>query len=149
MKCIPYAMKFGTQSRSSSLILSMIFENCGPWSEIKNLDRFGLKIAMCSNFYEIWHLVQIEHAHYEYSTWNWWSSPKIIDSDKFGPNTEICCDSYEIWDSQQIERQRIHVGMDEMYEKFKNLLMLLWKTGFSRLSLMSKHSCCQSNKTVV
>ena len=28
-----------------------------------------------------------------------------------------------------IIRLRIHVGMDEMYEKFKNLLMLLWKTG--------------------
>ena len=23
----------------------------------------------------------------------------------------------------------IHEGMDEMYEKFRNLLMLLWKTG--------------------
>ena len=34
------------------------------------LGRFGLKIAMCSNFYEIWHLVQIEHPNYEYGTWN-------------------------------------------------------------------------------
>ena len=25
---------------------------------------------MCSNLYEIWHLEQIEHANYEYSTWN-------------------------------------------------------------------------------
>ena len=23
---------------------------------------------MCSNFYEIWHLLQIEHANYEYNT---------------------------------------------------------------------------------
>ena len=23
---------------------------------------------MCSNFYKIWHLVQIEHANYEYNT---------------------------------------------------------------------------------
>ena len=65
-------MKFGTQSRSSSLILNLIFENYRSWPEIKNLGRFGLKIAMCSNIYEIWHLVQIEHANYEYGTWNWW-----------------------------------------------------------------------------
>ena len=25
---------------------------------------------MCSNFYGIWNLVQMEHAYYEYSTWN-------------------------------------------------------------------------------
>ena len=51
----------------------MIFGNCGPWPKIKNLGRFGLKIPMCSNFYDIWHLVQIEHANYEYGTWNGWS----------------------------------------------------------------------------
>ena len=73
MNYISNAMKFGTQSRSSSLILNVVFENCGSWLEIKNLGRFGLKIAMCSNFYEIWHWFQIEHANYEYSTWNWWS----------------------------------------------------------------------------
>ena len=67
------------------------------------MGRFSLKIAMCSNFYGIWHLVQIEHTDYEYSTWNWWSWPKVIDSGKFGPNTEICYDFYEIWHSQQIE----------------------------------------------
>ena len=37
-------------------------------TEIKNLGRFGLKIAMRPNIYEIWHLVQIEHASYEYNT---------------------------------------------------------------------------------
>ena len=67
------------------------------------MGRFGLKIAMCSNFYEIWHLLQIEHANYEYCTWNWWSWPKIIDSGKFCPNTQIWFDFYEIWDSQQLE----------------------------------------------
>ena len=25
---------------------------------------------MCFNFYEIWHLEQIEHPNYEYGTWN-------------------------------------------------------------------------------
>ena len=103
MKYIPSAMKFDTQSRSSWLILNMIFENCGSWPEIKNLSRFGLKIAICSDFYEIWHLVQMEHANYEYCTSNWWSWPKIMDSGKFGPNNEICSDFYKIWHSQQIE----------------------------------------------
>ena len=66
MKYMPNAMKkFGTQSRSSLLILN-IFENCGSWPEIGH--RFGLKISICSNFYEIWHLMQIEHANYEYNT---------------------------------------------------------------------------------
>ena len=67
---IPSTMKFGTQSRSTSFILNMIFENCGSWPEIKNFGIFGLKIAMCSNFYEMWYLVQIEYADYEYSTWS-------------------------------------------------------------------------------
>ena len=53
MEYISSTMKFDTQSRSSSLILDMIFENCVSWPEIKNLGRFRLKIAMCSNFYEI------------------------------------------------------------------------------------------------
>ena len=79
MKYTPNAVKFGTQSRLSFLILNMIFENCGSWPETRN-------------FYEIRHLVQIEHANYEYSTSNWWSWTKIIDSRKFGRNTEICSD---------------------------------------------------------
>ena len=69
MKYTSNAMKFGTQSRSNSLILNIIFENCGSWPEIKNLGRFGLKTAMCSNFYEIyeiWRWFQIEHGNYEY-----------------------------------------------------------------------------------
>ena len=73
MKYISNARKFGTQSRSGLLILNMIFENCASLPEIINLGRFGLKIAICSNSYEIWHLLQIEQVSYEYSTWNWWS----------------------------------------------------------------------------
>ena len=65
--------------------------------------KFGPKSEMCSNLYAIWHFEQIEHANYEYSTWNWWSWPKIIDLDKFGPNTEICYGFYELWHSQQIK----------------------------------------------
>ena len=50
-----------------------------------------------------WYLEQIEHTNYQYSAWNWWSWPKIIDSGKFCPNTESCCDFFEIWHFQQIE----------------------------------------------
>ena len=67
------------------------------------LGRFGLKGAVCPNFYETWHFVQIEHASYEYGTYNWWSGPKIIDSGKLCPNTETCSDFYEILHSQQTE----------------------------------------------
>ena len=61
------------------------------------LGKFGHKIAICSNIYEIWHLVEIELANYEYDTWNWRSWPKIIDSDKFVPALKLaptfmkCC----------------------------------------------------------
>ena len=54
-------MKFGTQNK---LIMLMTF--------IQNykFPKFGLKTEMSSNFYDIWHFDQIEHANYEYSTWN-------------------------------------------------------------------------------
>ena len=71
MKYTHNAMKFGTQSRSSFVNHKYDIWNWVSWPELKNLGRFGLKIAMCSNFYEIWHSVQIKHANYEYSTWNW------------------------------------------------------------------------------
>ena len=67
------------------------------------MDRFGHKIAMCSNIYEIWHLVENEHANHEYGSWNWWPWPKIIDSSKFWTSTEICSNFYEIFHSQQME----------------------------------------------
>ena len=50
-------MKFGPK-RNSNLMNHKYIWNCGPWHEIKNLDRFAPEIAMCSNFYEIWHLGQ-------------------------------------------------------------------------------------------
>ena len=58
--------------------------------------KFGPKIEMCSNFYEICHLEQIEHANYEYSAWNWGSWPKVKNLAKLGPSTEICSDFDEI-----------------------------------------------------
>ena len=118
MKYIPNATKFGTQSRSSSLIFK--YDIWKSWPEIKNLRRFGLKIAMCSNFYEIWHLVQIEHANYEYCTWNWWSWPKIIDSGKIVPNTEVCSEFYEIWHSQQIEHANYEYNTRQYLERSRD-----------------------------
>ena len=72
-------------------------------TENQKFAKFEPKNEMYFHFYEIWHLEQIEYADYEYSTWNWWSWPKIIDSGKFRPNTEICSNFYEIWHSRQIE----------------------------------------------
>ena len=56
-------MKFGTQGRSSSLIINMIFE-------IADLEQIWSQNCNVPDFYEIWHSEQIEHAHYEYSNWN-------------------------------------------------------------------------------
>ena len=67
MKYVPNAMKCDTQSRSSSLIINMIFE-------IADLDPklIGqIWSQNCDVLQFLWHLVQIKHANYEYSTWNW------------------------------------------------------------------------------
>ena len=61
-------MNFGTESRSSSLIIKMIFEiaeltrNCtwAVWSENFNVP----------DFYETWHSERTEHARYEQINWN-------------------------------------------------------------------------------
>ena len=102
MKNIPNAMKFGTQSRSSSLIINVIFE---IWQSEQNEHLNYENINW--NWWpwpKILHLKQIEHVDYELiMNSNWWSWPKIIDLGKFGPNTEICSDFYEIWHSQQIK----------------------------------------------
>ena len=46
MKNFPNTMKFGTKSRSSSLIINMIFEI----ANLESLSRFGLKVSMCLIF---------------------------------------------------------------------------------------------------
>ena len=46
MKNISNAMKFGPESRSSLLIINMIFEI----ADLESLGRFGLRIAMCLIF---------------------------------------------------------------------------------------------------
>ena len=58
---------------------------------------------MRSTFYEFWHLRQIKHADYEYSTWNWQFWLKMLELGKFGYNTKIFSSFYEIWCSQQIK----------------------------------------------
>ena len=65
MKYFPNAMKFGTQSRSSLLMIFMIFEI--PYFDPK-LKTWADLVSNCnvSDFYEIWHSEQIEHPNYEY-----------------------------------------------------------------------------------
>ena len=75
MKYIPNAMKFGTQSRSSSLIINMIFE-------IMHLDpKLNTWSDLVSKLQ--WHSEQILHANYEL----------LIGIDDLEPNLQIC----EIW----------------------------------------------------
>ena len=56
-------MKFGTQSRSDSLIINIIFENA-------DLGQIWSQNCNVPDFYKIWHSAQIEHANYEYVNWN-------------------------------------------------------------------------------
>ena len=69
-------IKFGTQNKSNMLIMSML----------TGIDHLDSKLKIC----KIWYFEQIEHPRYEYSTWNWLSWPKIIDSGKFGPKIKMC-----------------------------------------------------------
>ena len=50
MKYIPNAMKFGTQSRSSLLIINMMFEIAYLHPELKTWTVLVKKIAMCPIF---------------------------------------------------------------------------------------------------
>ena len=51
-------MKFGTQSKSNMITLTQNYK----------FAKFGPKTEIFSNFYEIWHFQQSEHANYEYNT---------------------------------------------------------------------------------
>ena len=62
-----FLMKFGTQNKLNMLIINILtgideldpkLQICEIWSQTE----------MCSNFYEIWHSQQVEHANYEYNT---------------------------------------------------------------------------------
>ena len=91
-------MKFGAHNKSNMLIMNILIgiddldpklQICEIWSQNWNVLQFLWNLA----------LEQMEHANYEYSTWNWWSWPKIIDSGKFGPKIEMCSNFHEIWHS--------------------------------------------------
>ena len=99
------------------------------------------KTEMCSNFYEICHLEQIEHVHYEYSTWNWWSWPKTIDSGKFGPSTEICSNFYEIWHSQKIEKACYKYNTSQCIERLHDYKF--------RMIIGSEHEKLKINKKYI
>ena len=68
MKYIPNATwKFSSQSSSSSLIINMTFEIMDLDPKLKTGQILSQNCNV-PNFYEIWHLQQIEHANYEYYT---------------------------------------------------------------------------------
>ena len=62
-------MKFGTKNKSNMLIMNILIgiDDLDPKLQICKILS---KAEMCFNLYEIWHLEQIEHVNYEYSTWN-------------------------------------------------------------------------------
>ena len=69
MKYIPNGIQFDTQSRSSSLIMTMIFEIPDLDPKLNTCADLVSKLQ-CARVYEIWHSGQIECTHYEYSIWN-------------------------------------------------------------------------------
>ena len=85
------------------LIINMLIEILMTLTQNYKFAKFGLKTEMCSNFYEIWHLEQIEHANYEYSTWNWWSRPKNYRVRQIWSQSWNVRSVYEFWHSELIE----------------------------------------------
>ena len=69
MKYIPNATKFGTQSRSSLLIINMLFKVANLDAKLKTWVDWVSKLQ-CAQFYEIGHSELIEHAIYEDINWN-------------------------------------------------------------------------------
>ena len=69
MKYVPHAMKFGNQSKSSSLIINIIF---GIADLDPKLKTWADLVSNCNvpDFYDIWHAEQVEHTNYEYINWN-------------------------------------------------------------------------------
>ena len=57
-------MKFGTQNKSNMLIINILI----GIDELYKFAKFGPKTEIFSNFYEIWHSQQMEHANYECNT---------------------------------------------------------------------------------
>ena len=63
-------MKFGTQTRSSLLIMNIIFEIADLDPKLNTLKLQCNQNCNVTDFYKIWHSEQIEHANYEYINWN-------------------------------------------------------------------------------
>ena len=63
----PIFMKFGTQNKLNMLIIN-ILTGIDDLDQNYKFAKFGPKTEIFSNFYEIWHSQQIEHANYEYNT---------------------------------------------------------------------------------
>ena len=58
-------MKFDAQSRSSSLIVNMIFQIVDLDPKL-NTWQIWFQNCNVTDFYEVWHSEHIEHASYEY-----------------------------------------------------------------------------------
>ena len=69
MKYNTNAMKFGSQSKSSSLIIIMIFDIADLDPKLNSWEDLALNCNVL-DFYEIWHSEQIEHANHEYINQN-------------------------------------------------------------------------------
>ena len=66
LKCAPIFMKFlCTQSKSNILIINKVLRTDGPDPKIIDSGKFGRNTEVFRNFYEIWHLQQIQNAYYE------------------------------------------------------------------------------------
>ena len=61
-------MKFGSQNKSNMLTVNILIGIDDLDAKLQICE--SLKSEICSNFYEIWHLKQMEHANCECSTWN-------------------------------------------------------------------------------
>ena len=59
----PIFMKFGIQNKSNMLMTNIL--EVMTLTQNYKFAKCGSKTEMCSNFYEIWRLEQIEHANYE------------------------------------------------------------------------------------
>ena len=70
MKYTLNATKLGNQNRSSSLIINMIFEIADLDPKLIIYKQIWSQNWNVTDFYEIWHSEQIEHANYEYINWN-------------------------------------------------------------------------------
>ena len=63
-------MKSGNQSKLNMLTMNILIAIDDLDCKLEIWESWS-QTEMHSTFYEFWHLRQIKHADYEYSTWNW------------------------------------------------------------------------------